>query len=47
MEEDRGILKILTGKPIGKRNPGRPIFGWEDNSRIDLKKSKAQYEEFD
>ena len=32
-----GVLKILTGKPIGKIPLGRPRFIWEDNIRMDLK----------
>ena len=36
MEEGRSALKILTGKPIGKRPSGRPRRRWEDNIRIDL-----------
>ena len=30
-------LKILTGKPAGKRSSGRPRRRWEDNIRVDLK----------
>ena len=37
MEECRGALKILAGKPIGKRPLGRPRNRWEVNIRIDLK----------
>ena len=29
-------LKILTGKPTGKRTLGRPRRRWEDNIRMDL-----------
>ena len=36
MEEDSSALKILTGKPTGKRPLGRPRRGWEDNIRMDL-----------
>ena len=35
MEKGRGALKILTGKPTGKRSPGRLRRGWEDNIRMD------------
>ena len=38
MEEGRGVLKILTGTPTGKRPLGRPRRRWEDNIRMDLKK---------
>ena len=34
MEEGRSALKIMTGKPIGKRPLGRPR---EDKVRMDLK----------
>ena len=37
MEEVRGVFKILTGKPTGKRPLGRPRRRWEDNIKIDLK----------
>ena len=39
MEEARSALKILTGKPIGKRPLGRPRHRWEDNIRMDLKET--------
>jgi hypothetical protein len=37
IEECRSALKILTGKPIGKRPLGRPRHKWEDNIRMDLR----------
>ena len=36
MEEGSSVLKILTGKPTGKRHLGRPRSTWEDNIRMDL-----------
>ena len=36
MEESRSAIKILTGKPKGKRRFGRPRRRWEDNIRMDL-----------
>ena len=36
MEKGRSSLKILTGKPTGKRPLGRPRRKWEDNIRMDL-----------
>ena len=36
MEEGRSALKILTGKPTGKRPLGRPMRRLEDNIRLDL-----------
>ena len=39
MKEGRSAFKILTGKPTGKRPLGRPRCRWEDNIRMNLKKS--------
>ena len=36
MEEGRSALKILKGKPTGKRPLGRPRRRREDNIRMDL-----------
>ena len=36
MEKNRSALKMLTGKPTGKRPLGRPRRRWEDNIRMDL-----------
>jgi hypothetical protein len=36
MEEGRGALKILLGKPTGKRPLVRPRRRWENNIRIDF-----------
>ena len=36
MGEDRGVRRVLVGKPEGKRPLGRPIRRWEDNIKIDL-----------
>ena len=36
MKGGRSALKILTGKPTGKRPLGRPRRRWEDNNRMDL-----------
>ena len=36
MEKGRSALKILTGKPIGKRPLGRSRHRWKDNIRMDL-----------
>ena len=37
MEEGKSALKILTGKPIGKRPLRKCNCRWEDSVRIDLK----------
>jgi hypothetical protein len=33
---ERGVYRILVGKPGGKRPMGRPRRRWEDNIRMDL-----------
>jgi len=36
MGEDRGVHRVLVGKPEGKRPLGRPRRRWEDNIKVDL-----------
>jgi hypothetical protein len=36
MGEDRGMHRVLVGKPEGKRPLGRPRRRWEDNIKMDL-----------
>jgi transcription termination factor 2 len=36
MEEDRGVHRILVGKPEGKRPLGRPRRRWKNNIKMDL-----------
>ena len=36
MGEDRGVQRVLVGKPEGKRLLGRPRRRWEDNIKMDL-----------
>jgi len=36
MREDRGVHRVLVGKPEGKRPMGRPRRRWEDNIKTDL-----------
>ena len=36
MGEERGVYKVLVGKPEGKRPLGRPKRRWVDNIRMDL-----------
>jgi hypothetical protein len=34
--EERGVHRVLMGKPEGRRPLGRPIRRWEDNIKMDL-----------
>ena len=36
MREDRGVHRVLVGKPEGKKPLGRPRRRWEDNIKMDL-----------
>jgi hypothetical protein len=36
MGEDRGVHRVLVGKPEGKRPLGGPRRRWEDNIKMDL-----------
>jgi hypothetical protein len=36
MGEDRGVHRVLVGKPEGKRPLGRPRRRWEDNIKMYL-----------
>ena len=36
MEEDKGVHRVLVGKPEGKRLLGRPSRRWEENIKMDL-----------
>jgi hypothetical protein len=36
MGEDRGVYRVLVGKPEGKSLLGRPRRKWEDNIKMDL-----------
>jgi hypothetical protein len=38
----RNEYKILVGKPQGKRPLRRPSCRWEDNIKMDLKKTKVE-----
>jgi hypothetical protein len=38
MGEDRGVHRVLVGKPEGKSSLGRPRCRWEDNIKIDFQK---------
>ena len=41
MGEDRGVHRVLVGKPEGRRPLGRPGRRWEDNIRMDLREVKC------
>jgi hypothetical protein len=34
--EERGVHRVLVGKPEAKRPLGRPRCRWEDNIKMDL-----------
>jgi hypothetical protein len=34
--EEKGVYRVLVGKPEGKRPLGRPRCRWEDNIKMDL-----------
>jgi len=36
MGENRGVHRVLVGKPEGKRSLGRPRRRWENNIKMDL-----------
>jgi hypothetical protein len=36
MGEDRGVHRVLVGKPERKRPLGRPRHRWEDKIKMDL-----------
>jgi hypothetical protein len=37
MGEERGVHRVLVGKPEGKRPLGRPRRRWEYNIKMDVK----------
>ena len=41
MGEDRGVPRVLVGKPEGKRPMGRPRHRWEDNIKMDLQEVRG------
>jgi hypothetical protein len=48
MGEDRGVHRVLVGKPEGKRPLGRPKRRWEDNIKMylqDVKGGRADWME--
>jgi len=43
MSEERGVYRVLVGKPEGKRPLGRPRSRWVDNIRMDLQEVGCGY----
>ena len=43
MGEERGVYRVLVGKPEGRRLLGRPRSRWVDNIRTDLKEVGCGY----
>jgi hypothetical protein len=41
MGEDRGVYRVLVGKPEGKRPLERPRHRWEDNIKMDLQEVRG------
>jgi hypothetical protein len=39
MGKGRGVYKVLVGRPEGKRTLGRPRRRWEDNIKMNLRKT--------
>jgi len=43
MGEERGVYRVLVGKPEGKRPLERPRRRWVDNIRMDLQEVECGY----
>ena len=43
MGEERGVCRVLVGKPGGRRPLGRPRHRWADNIRMDLQEVGCGY----
>ena len=43
MGEERGVYRVLVGKPEGRRPLGRPRRRWADNIRTDLQEVRCVY----
>jgi len=43
MDEERGVYRVLVGKPEGKRALGRPRRRWVDNIRMDIQEVGCGY----
>jgi len=43
MGEERGVYRVLLGKPEGRRPLGRPRRRWVDNIRMDVQEVECEY----
>ena len=43
MGKERGVYRVLMGKPDGRRPLGRPRRRWVDNIRMDLQEVGCEY----
>jgi len=43
MGEERGVYRVLVGKPEGRKPLGRPRRRWADNIRMDLQEVGCVY----
>jgi len=43
MGEEKGVYRVLVGKPEGRRSLGRPRRRWVDNIRTDLQEVGCGY----
>ena len=43
MGEERGVYRVLVGKPEGRRPLGRPRRRWVDNIRVDIQEVGCVY----
>jgi len=43
MGEEKGVYRVLVGKPEGKRPLGKPRHRWVDNIRTDLQQVRRGY----
>ena len=43
MDEERGVYRVLVGKPESRRPLGRPRRRWADNIRMDLQEAGCGY----
>jgi hypothetical protein len=42
MMENRGVYRVLVGKPEEKIPLGRPMHKWEDNIKMDLQEVRSE-----